>query len=98
MNAVPLVIIGVIVGLILIVLLVVMTLKMKREGKSREINYRVFFVLGTTFLPLGIIFEIVFFLSGTKVFLVLGLSFIAIGISYIAIGLGNRDKWRKDAD
>jgi len=45
---------------------------------------------------LGIIYEIVFFVSGTKVFLVLGIAFIGMGLSYIAIGLGNRDKWKKD--
>ena len=95
MNEFPLVIVGIIVGLILVGILVAMTLKKKREVKSGGTNYRALFVLGITFLPLGIIYEIVFFISDTKVFLVLGLSFIAMGISYIAIGLGNRDKWKK---
>ena len=94
MNEFPWVIVGIIVGLILIGILVAMTLKRKREGKSGETNYRAFFILGVTLFPLGIIYEIVFFVSGTKVFLILGLAFIAMGLSYVAIGLANRNKWR----
>jgi len=93
MNEFPLVIVGIIAGLILVGILVAMTLKRKKEGKSGETNYRALFVLGITFFSLGIIYEIVFFVSGTTVFLVLGLAFIAMGLSYLAIGLGNRDKW-----
>ena len=97
MNEFPLVIVGIIVGLILVGILVAMTLKRKREVNSGETNYRALFILGITFFPLGIIYEIVFFVSGTKVFLILGLSFIAMGLSYLAIGLANRDKWKKSS-
>ena len=92
------VITGIIVGVIIVGMLVVITLRTKREGKPRETNYRIFYILGITFLPLGIIYEIIFFTSDTTVFLVLGLAFIAMGTSYLAIGLGNRDKWKKDVD
>jgi len=95
MNELPLVITGVIVGLILVGILVAMALRKKREEKSRETNYRVIFILGVTFFPVGIIYQIVFFVSGKTVFLVLGLSFIAMGLSYLAIGLSNRDKWKE---
>ena len=95
MNGFPLVIAGIIAGLILVVLLIAITFKRKREGKFKEINYKAFFILGITFLLLGIIYEIVFFASGTKVFLVLGIAFIGLVLSYIAIGLSNRDKWEK---
>ena len=61
--------------------------------RSNNDLYRTFFILGIAFLPLGILYEIVFFISGTMVFLVLGLAFIAMGIPYLAIGLANRDKW-----
>jgi len=96
MNVSPLVIIGIIVGVILVGILVAIALKKKREGNSKGTNYHAFFILGISFLPLGIIYEIVFFVSGTKVFLILGLAFIGMGVSYLAIGLGNRDKWKKD--
>ena len=96
MNGFPWIIIAILVGLILVGILVVVTLRRKREGKSKGTDYRALFILGISFLPLGSIYEIVFFVSGTKVFLVLGIAFIGMGLSYIAIGLGNRDKWKKD--
>ncbi|MFC1873686.1 hypothetical protein ACFLYX_00100 [Chloroflexota bacterium] len=95
MNISPFVIIGIVVGLILVGILAVIALRKHEEGKSKETDYRAFFILGISFLPLGIIYEIVFFVSGTKVFLVLGIAFIGMGISYLAIGLGNKDKWKK---
>ncbi|MFC1972214.1 hypothetical protein ACFLVE_02260 [Chloroflexota bacterium] len=95
MNEFPLVIMGILVGLILIGILVALTIKWKKEEKSKGTDYRAFFILGISFLPLGIIYEIVFFVSDTKVFLVLGIAFIGMGLSYLAIGLGNRDKWKK---
>ena len=96
MNTLRLVIIGITIGigLILIGVLVAVTLK-RKGGESKGIDYRAFYILGISFLPLGIIYEIVFFVSGTKIFLILGFAFVGIGFSYLAIGLGNRDKWKK---
>ena len=70
--------------------------KRKKEGKQQVTNYRSLFILGVTFLPLGIIYEIAFFISDIKVFLVLGLAFIAMGLSYLAISLANRNKWQEE--
>ena len=95
MNEFPLVIIGIIVGLILVGILVAMALKRKRAGKHRETNYRTLFILGITFLPLGIIYEIAFFKAGAEVFLVLGLAFIGMGLSYLAISLRDKGKLNK---
>ena len=95
MHNIPLIILGISAGLMLIGVLIIVAIRRKREGETRETNYRVFFILGVTFFPLGIIYEIVFFVSGTIVFLVLGLSFIAMGLPYLVIGLNNRDKWEK---
>jgi len=94
-NDFPWVIVGIIVGLILVGILVAFALKRKKEGKSKGTGYRALFILGICFLPLGIIYEIVFFTSGTRVFLILGIAFTGMGLSYLAIGLGNRDKWKK---
>jgi hypothetical protein len=52
-----------------------------------EPNYQVFFVLGISFLGLGIA------LTATINSGFLG--FIVLGIIYITIGLTNRDKWTK---
>jgi uncharacterized membrane protein HdeD (DUF308 family) len=95
MNGFPVIIVGLVAGLILVGILTVIALKRKRDGDSGESNYRTLFFLGITFLSLGIIYEIVYFTSSTKVFFILGFAFIALGLSYIAIGLSNRNKWNK---
>ena len=69
--------------------------KKNKEGQSRITDYRIFFILGISFVPLGVIYEIVFFISDKKAFLALGIAFIGIGISYLAISLSKRDKWKK---
>ena len=47
---------SIIVGLIIIGLLIVLFLQFKR--KKYKPNYRLFFILGTTWVPLGVIFYI----------------------------------------
>lgn len=95
MGEFPLVVAGIVVGLIILGLFVFVVLRRRKERNVRVTNYRDFFVLGVTFLPLGIIYEIVFFVSGNPVFLILGLAFISLGLLYLVIGLNNRDKWKK---
>ena len=96
MDTFPFVIIGICIGLILVGILAVFAWNKNKEGKAKGTGYRVLFILGITFLPVGIIYEIVFFASDTKVFLVLGIAFIGMGLSYLAIGLGNREKWKSN--
>ena len=74
----------IVIGLILILLV----FKKKKEGKMKEPNYQAFFIMGISFLALGIIFTS----SVNAGFL----GFIALGIIYMAIGLANRDKWKKE--
>ena len=96
MNDFPWVIVGITLGIVIVGILVALAFKRRKEGKSQAINYRTLFILGITFLPLGVLYEVVFFISGTTVFLILGLAFIAMGISYLTIGLANRDKWESN--
>ena len=96
MGTFPFVIIGICIGLILIGILAVFAWKKNQEEKAKGTGYRVLFILGIIFLPLGIIYEIVFFVSGTKVFFILGIAFIGMGLSYLTIGLGNRGKWKSN--
>ena len=96
MGTFPFVLIGIFIGLILVGILAVFVWKKNKEGKAKGIGYRVLFIMGIIFLPLGIIYEIVFFASGTTVFLVLGIAFIGMGLSYLAISLGNRDKCKSN--
>ena len=75
----------------MVVLGLILTLiffKKKKEVKVKETNYQVFFIIGITWIPVGIVFM-------TAVNFVIGIAFIGIGISYLAIGLANRDKWKK---
>ena len=75
---------------ILVVIGIALTLvyrKKNKEGKFKEPDYRAFFIIGVSFLPMGIIF--------TTVISPAFIGFLGIGICYMAIGLANRDKWKK---
>jgi hypothetical protein len=61
--------------------------KQKKEGTFREPNYRVFFILGFVWFPVGIVYIVVN--------MPLGIAFLGIGVVYMAIGLANKDKWKK---
>jgi hypothetical protein len=63
--------------------------KKKKEGTYKEPDYRVFFIIGISFLPLGIVLT---FAVGNPGFI----GFMGLGIAYIAIGLANKDKWKKE--
>lgn len=71
-----------IVGIVTLLIL----LKKRKEGKMEEPDYRAFFIMGISFLPLGIILSVV-----VSVGL---LAIAALGLIYIIIGLTNRDKWK----
>lgn len=51
-----------------------------------EPNYKAFFIIGTSFLSLGIVLS-----AATENPGLIGIS--GLGAAYIAIGLKNRDKW-----
>jgi flagellar basal body-associated protein FliL len=61
----------------------------QKEGVKREVDYRAFFIIGISFLPLGIVLT---FVVGNPGFI----GFMGLGIAYIAIGLTNKDKWKKE--
>ena len=76
------------IGIITIILGVLVAWKKRKEGKSKETDYRAFFIMGISFLPLGIVMMITIGNPG-----MLGLT--ALGIIYMIMGLANRDKWKK---
>ncbi|KUO39137.1 MAG: hypothetical protein AVW05_04670 [Hadesarchaea archaeon DG-33] len=76
------------IGMITIILGVLVAWKKRKEGKSKETDYRAFFIMGISFLPLGIVMTITIGNPG-----MLGLT--ALGIIYMIMGLANRDKWKK---
>ena len=70
-------------------LLTIVMLKKKKEGKMGEPNYKVFFIIGIAWIPIGSVFMI-------TINLVIGIAFMGMGASYMAISLANRDKWKKE--
>jgi len=70
-----------IVGLIIIGLAIVFYSKLKKG--SVKINYRLFFIFGTTWVPLGIAFYIT-----TR-----NIGFLIMGVIFLIIGIINKDKW-----
>ena len=74
------IIIGAILLILLGLLIVVVAVSVKRE-KGYETDYRMFFILGAAFLPIGVA-------TGNY-------AFLALGIVYMAIGIKNKDKWKK---
>ena len=54
----------------------------KNKGREVEPNYRVFFVLGVTWLPLGIATD--------------NSTFLILGFVFMIVGLTNRSKWKDE--
>ncbi len=77
------------IGLLLIFLLILMRIK---AIQRKEINYRIFFILGMVFIPIGIIWIVLTSLVDNL--FVLGIPCLLIGVAFLAAGLTNRDKWR----
>lgn len=80
------IIISVLAGIVVLIGLAV-AIKRRREGAPQETDYRAFYIMGISFLPLGIVLMVTTENPG-----MLGLT--ALGVVYMAIGLSNRDKWK----
>ena len=76
------------------ILAVLMVRKRKKEGKPQA-DYRIFFLLGITWLPFSIILMIVSFILQIPFYI--GFPLLALGLIYLIIGLANRDKWKKSS-
>ena len=77
------------------ILAVLMVRKKKKEGKPHA-DYRIFFLLGITWVPFSIILMIVSFILQIPFYI--GFPLFTVGIIYLVIGLVNREKWSKKAD
>jgi heme A synthase len=80
-------------GIAVTLLLVVVLRKRKGVGKTRETDYRAFFIMGLAFLPTGLAMMLVYFL--VEIPLEIGLPLFALGLVFLVVGLANRDKWKK---
>ena len=70
------------IGIAVLIILLAVFAIVKNKGKTTEPDYRVFFILGITWLPLGIATD--------------NPAFLGMGAVFMIVGLANRDKW-KDA-
>ena len=72
-----------IIGIALLIVLFAFIAIIRNKGKKIEPDYRIFFILGITWLPLGISTD--------------NPAFLWMGIVFMLIGLANKDKWKKEA-
>ena len=72
----------IIAGLALLGLVIFAVNAYRHRGESREPNYRAFFVMGITWLPIGIATD--------------NYAFSFMGLAFLIIGLANRDKWKDE--
>ena len=87
-SSLPVVAIILAATLILLVILAVIIIRKKmKDGTPLEIDYYVFFVVGISVLPLGIVLSIVVSPG------FIGLA--GLGLIDILIGLYHRDRWRR---
>ena len=67
---------------VLVIILAVVAVYAAKTGKKREPDYYTFFIMGITWIPLGM---------ATKNY-----AFFIMGLAFMAIGLVNKDKWKKN--
>ena len=67
------------------VILVFIKMKKKKTGEVQKTNYQAFFIMGISFVGLGVVLTAIINLGF--------IGFIALGIIYMLIGWKNQDKW-----
>lgn len=87
MNGLAYVLLALVAILIIVGIIAALVWRKRREEKPGEVDFRVFFILGFCWFPLGVVFMVVE--------IPIGFVFFALGLVYLAIGLANRDKWKK---
>lgn len=74
------VLVSILVGLILLILIFFLIKKNKKI--EHKLNYKVFFILGVIWIPIGV---------STKNYV-----FSILGLTFLIIGLVNKDKWKDE--
>ena len=70
----------IVIGIIILFALIALLVINKKNGQKTEPNYRLFFILGITWLPLGIAID--------------NSVFLGLGAAFLIAGLVNKDKWK----
>jgi hypothetical protein len=90
MSTIAIMMIGILFITIFVLIITILWVKKNSKNEwTKEVDYRAFFIMGISFLPLGIVLT---FVVGNPGFI----GFMGLGICYIAIGLANKDKWKKE--
>lgn len=88
------ILLGIIAITVLIAAILAFKVKKRNIQENKEVNYQVFFILGISFLPVGIVFTVLSFTSDFSG--ALGTPFLAMGVIYIAIALANINKSKRN--
>ncbi len=75
------------------IIAILMVWKKIKEGTLQEPNYRVFFIIGISWVPFSIVLMLVSFVLQIPFYI--GFPLFALGLVYLIVGLKNRDKWKK---
>ena len=75
------------------IIAILMVRKKKNEGKLQEPNYRVFFIIGISWVPFSITLMLISFVLQIPFYIHLPL--FALGLVYLIVGLKNQDKWKR---
>jgi hypothetical protein len=75
-------ILSILIGIAVLAVLFAVIFIARNRGQRIEPDYRVFFILGITWLPLGIATD--------------NPGFLGMGAVFMAIGLANRSKWKEE--
>jgi len=75
-------IISIIVGIAVLAMLIAVVVVKRNRGEKIEPDYRVFFILGITWLPIGIATD--------------NPGLWGMGAVFMAVGLANRSKWKEE--
>ncbi len=86
-DALPWVMIAVAAGLVIVGLLALTAVR-KRKGKAEETDYRAFFLMGISWLFLGVPFIFIYGETFNALF--------ALGVIFTVMGAANRKNWKKE--
>ncbi len=71
----------IIISMVILLLIIGLAVFVLKKDKTYKPDYRVFFILGVTWLPLGIATD--------------NTAFLGLGAVFMVLGLANRDKWKE---
>jgi hypothetical protein len=83
-------------GILFVAGIVVVFLAWKMRGrKAQAPNYYAYFIMGITWVPLGLIMMAFLLATGNPKFFPLSIPLLGMGLVFLMIGLQHRDEWPK---